>query len=212
MFTGIIEEIGTVAKVTTKSEALELTVLAKHILSDVKLGDSIAVNGVCLTVTAFNADSFSVDVMPETFRATSLSGLKSGAKVNLERALAVGGRLGGHFVTGHVDGCGEILKIEPCSNALNYTISCASDLLKYCIYKGSIAVDGTSLTIFALGANTFQLALIPHTLKNSVLGTKKVGDKVNIECDMLGKYAVSLLKPDAATSINQTFLQQHGFM
>ncbi len=212
MFTGIIEEIGTVSKVINKSEALELTIAAKQVLSDVKLGDSIAINGVCLTVTSFTASSFSVDVMPETFRATSLASIKNGAAVNLERALAVGGRMGGHFVTGHVDGTGEIIKIEPASNALNYTIRCDKSLLKYCILKGSIAVDGTSLTIFGLDSTTFQLALIPHTVKNSLLGQKKVGDRVNIECDMLGKYVVNMLQSHSETPINQTFLQQHGFI
>ena len=212
MFTGIIEEIGTVSKVINKSEALELIISAKHVLSDVKLGDSIAINGVCLTVTSFTTNSFSVDVMPETFRATSLASIKNGAAVNLERALAVGGRMGGHFVTGHVDGTGEIIKIEPASNAINYTVRCDTSLLKYCILKGSIAVDGTSLTIFGLDSTTFKLALIPHTVKNSLLGQKKVGDKVNIECDMLGKYVVNMLQSHSETEINQTFLQQHGFI
>ncbi len=213
MFTGIIEEIGTVKKVSHKSEALEMVIAAKLVLQDIKLGDSIAINGVCLTVTSFNQDDFSVDVMPETFRATVLSTIKIGEKVNLERALAIGGRLGGHFVTGHVDGIGEIMSIESCSNAINYMISCNSDLLKYCILKGSITVDGTSLTIFGLDNNSFKLALIPHTVKNSVLGYKKIGDKVNIECDMLGKYVVNLLKQDTSTAkINQNFLQQHGFI
>ena len=212
MFTGIIEEIGTVSKVVNKSEALELTIKAKHILKDIKLGDSIAINGVCLTVTTFNSEMFTLDVMPETFRATALATIKVGVKVNLERALAVGGRLGGHFVTGHVDGTGEIIAIEPCSNAVNYIISCSNDLLKYCILKGSIAVDGTSLTIFSLDQTTFKLALIPHTIKNTVLGQKAIGDKVNIECDMLGKYVVNLLSHNPTSTVNQTFLQQHGFM
>lgn len=211
MFTGIIEELGRVGQIKTVKDSLQLTIKAKNILADIKLGASIAVNGVCLTVTSFNADSFNVDVMPETFRATSLAQLKPQIQVNLEPALAIGGRLGGHFVTGHVDGIGEIIKIEANNNAINYQVKLPPELLRYCLYKGSIAVDGTSLTIFALDNASIGLSLIPHTIKNSILGQKKVGDIVNIECDMLGKYVVNLVTNNTSTKIDNDFLKQNGF-
>ena len=194
MFTGIIEEIGTIKGIRSKNEAMELSIAAKEILSDVRLGDSIAVNGVCLTVTAFDAVAFSVDVMPETFRATAMSNLIAGSVVNLERALSLGDRLGGHFVTGHVDGVGEITQITPCDNAVNYTIKLNAELLRHCIFRGSIAIDGISLTIFGVTDSEIQLSLIPHTLTHTILGQKKVGDKVNIEGDMLSKHVANLLK------------------
>lgn len=228
MFTGIIQELGTVERIKTVKDAMQLTIRGKNILKNINLGDSIAINGVCLTVTAFDSDCFTLDVMPETYKATSLSKLKVDAKVNLEPALSFDGRIGGHFVTGHIDGVGEIIKIREDNNAVNYQIKLSSELLQYCILKGSIAVDGTSLTIFALDTISIGISLIPHTMKNSVLGQKKVGDIVNIECDMLGKYVVNLLlQRSAATSnnsaklemstpietkINTDFLQQHGFV
>ena len=194
MFTGIIEEIGIIKSIRTKNEAMELSIAAKEILSDVRLGDSIAINGVCLTVTSFDNEEFSVDVMPETFRATAMSGLITGSVVNLERALSLGDRLGGHFVTGHVDGVGEITQIIPCDNAVNYTIKLDAELLRHCIFRGSIAVDGISLTIFGVSESEIKLSLIPHTLTHTILGQKKVGDKVNIEGDMLSKHVANLLK------------------
>lgn len=193
MFTGIIEEIGTIKKIAIKNEAMELHIKSNHILSDIKLGDSIAVNGVCLTVTSFGQDFFTVDIMPETFRATSMSTLVENSKVNLERALSIGDRLGGHFVTGHVDGTGEITSKEPIDNAVNYTIKINSELLKHCIYRGSIAIDGISLTIFGVSGDSIKLSLIPHTVTHTTLGQKMVGEKVNIECDMLSKHVANLL-------------------
>ncbi|MBP9743604.1 MAG: riboflavin synthase [Burkholderiales bacterium] len=212
MFTGIIEEIGKIDKINKQNKAMQITISAQQIMHDLKLGDSIAVNGVCLTVTSFSAQFFTVDVMPETFLATTMSREKNGSLVNLERALAIGGRLGGHFVTGHVDGVGEITSITSVDNAINYTIGLKSELLKYCIDRGSIAVDGTSLTIFGIDKTCIKLALIPHTIKNTVLGYKKVGDKVNIECDLLGKYVNNLLFQNMPLTIDQKFLIQNGFM
>jgi riboflavin synthase len=213
MFTGIIEEIGQIKKITQNNQAMQLTITAKVIMSDIKLGDSIAINGVCLTVTSFNNDSFNVDVMPETFKATTTKLLNNGSGVNLERALAVGGRLGGHFVTGHVDGVGEIMQIAPLDNAITYEIKLNPSLLKHCIIKGSIALDGTSLTIFGVSKNSIKISLIPHTVKNTILGTKKVGDMVNIENDMLGKYVYNLTAANLTSQgINYEYLQQNGFV
>lgn len=212
MFTGIIEELGTIQAIKTVKDSQQLTIGCKHILTDVKLGDSIAVNGVCLTVTKFDINSFNVDVMPETYHNTSLAHITINSQVNLERALAIGGRLGGHFVSGHVDGIGKIIAISPNNNAINYEIALHDNLLKYCLPKGSIAIDGTSLTIFAVNDNSIRLSLIPHTIANTILGQKKVGDIVNIENDMLGKYVVNLIEQPSQTNITHDFLQQQGFI
>lgn len=212
MFTGIIEELGTIKKMTTNNQSMCLIIGAKQVLTDVKLGDSIAINGVCLTVTKFGKDEFSVDVMPETYKATSLSMLKPQSRVNLEAALRFNGHVGGHFVTGHVDGVGTIKSIVAIDNALNYEVEIDKELTRYCIYKGSIAVDGTSLTIFGIKDNVIRLSLIPHTVKNSVIGSKKVGDLVNIECDMLGKYAVNLVQQNVATGVTKDLLEKNGFI
>lgn len=220
MFTGIIKELGKISQIKAVKDSQQLTIQAKDVLKDIHLGDSIAINGTCLTVTTFNDTEFTVDVMPETYNCTSLSTLQINSLVNLEAAIAIGERLGGHFVTGHVDGVGEIIKINQNNNAMNYQIKLPAELLKYCLIKGSIAVDGTSLTVFALGDDFVGLSLIPHTLKNSVLGRKKVGDIVNIECDMLGKYVVNLLQQPGSiesmanvnSRINKEFLQDEGFI
>lgn len=214
MFTGIIEEIGTVKQVIRGDKSIVLEISAKKVLEDVKLGDSIAVNGVCLTVTTFSANRFTVDVMPETVHATSLSSLAAGSKVNLERAMIANGRFGGHFVSGHVDGTGMIQEKRSISNAVYYTISVESDLAKFLMLKGSITVDGTSLTIFGVEDDTFTISLIPHTLKETILGEKGKGDKVNIEVDMLAKYMDHLLnrkeqKPKSGMSAS--FLEEHGY-
>jgi riboflavin synthase len=215
MFTGIIEEVGTIEQMKQSGEAIVITIGAKKILDDVRLGDSIAVNGVCLTVTSFTNCSFTVDVMPETVRATSLRTLTRGSKVNLERAMAANGRFGGHFVSGHVDGIGEIIRKEPVANAVYYDIKVPKELRKYMILKGSVAVDGTSLTIFGLTDDTFTISLIPHTRAETVLGEKQVGDIVNIECDVIGKYVEQFIsgKKDERQSsgITLEFLEQHGY-
>lgn len=212
MFTGIVEEVGTVTRIKTRHESMEINIQANAIMSDVKLGDSISISGVCLTVTDFTQDSFNVDVMPETFEATTMSKLVAGSSVNLERALAVGGRMGGHFVTGHVDGVGEIVAIVARDNAINYTIKLSRDMIKYCMFRGSVAIDGISLTIFGVDESSIKLALIPHTVKHTVLGQKKVGDKVNVECDMLSKYVANILKASTGKPIDKELLLQNGFM
>lgn len=217
MFTGIIEEQGTILNIQQNREAIVMTIGAKKIMEDVHLGDSIAVNGVCLTVTSFTADRFTVDLMPETVRATSLRLLQKGSKVNLERAMAANSRFGGHFVSGHVDGIGKIVKKQPLDNAVYYEIEIPKDLRPYILLKGSIAVDGTSLTIFDVSENTFTLSIIPHTLKETIIGSKGVGDIVNIECDMIAKYIEQFLTRRFAgehkknSSITESFLEENGF-
>ncbi|WP_226526596.1 riboflavin synthase [Metabacillus niabensis] len=215
MFTGIIEEIGTIQSVQNSKEAIVFTIGAKHILHDVSLGDSISVNGVCLTVTRFSTESFSVDVMPETVRSTSLSQLKKGSPVNLERAMAANGRFGGHFVSGHVDGIGKITKKQQVSNAVYYEIQVPEELTSTLIHKGSITVDGISLTIFGLDKEKVIISIIPHTLGETILGTKGVGDIVNIECDMVGKYIKKFVSQQVHTkspSLSKSFLEENGFV
>lgn len=218
MFTGIIEEIGTVKKIQKVSDqAVTMTISSKKILEDVGLGDSISVNGICLTVTHFTSDYFEVDAMPETIKATSLKSLKQGSKVNLERAMAANGRFGGHFVSGHIDATGEIIKKKKEQNAIYYDIEIPNDLIKYVLHKGSITVDGTSLTIFGVQKNVFTISLIPHTAKETILGEKGKGDMVNIECDMLAKYVQRMLfnennQENDKSGISKEFLQNNGFM
>jgi riboflavin synthase len=218
MFTGIIEEIGSILSIKQTGQSIIIEIEAMKILEDVHLGDSISVNGVCLTVTKYSAKQFTVDVMPETFKATSLRSLKRGSKVNLERAMAAGGRFGGHFVSGHADGTGVIISKKPLENAVYYEIEVNSDLLPYIIYKGSIAVDGTSLTVFGVTENSFTISLIPHSLSESIIGLKSTGEIVNIECDMLGKYVEHFLTrrfsgapTEKKSSITAAFLEENGF-
>ncbi len=217
MFTGIVEEIGKVKAINGSQDSIEMVIQAKKILKDVNLGDSISVNGVCLTVTEFTSDGFTVDVMPETVKSTSLRELQQQSAVNLERAMSADGRFGGHIVSGHVDGIGKIVRKEPKGNAVYYEIEIPEELVQFMIYKGSVAVDGTSLTIFDLTENTFTLSLIPHTLSETILRKKGVGDIVNIECDMLGKYVSSFLqrsfpnKKSTKSKISASFLEEHGF-
>jgi len=212
MFTGIIEEIGTVKSL--KPGRLEVS--AKKVLEDVRLGDSIAVNGVCLTVTSFTGNSFVVDVMPETFRRSSLGELVIGSSVNLERAMAANGRFGGHIVAGHIDGTGSIASIKKEENAVWITITASAELLKYMVEKGSIAIDGVSLTIAAVSDYDFSVSVIPHTGKETILLDKKSGERVNLECDMIGKYVEKLLSFQASeakpkSNITMDFLTRHGF-
>jgi riboflavin synthase len=216
MFTGIIEEIGVVDRIMQQGEAIQLTLQASKILDDVKLGDSISVNGVCLTVTSFDKQKFSVDIMPETVRATSLQLLRKGSYVNLERAMAAGGRFGGHFVSGHVDGIGTIVKKQRVSNAVYYEIEMPENLRRFVLLKGSICVDGTSLTVFGTTDKTLTISLIPHTLSETVLGSKDAGDIVNLECDMLAKYIEQFVnsreKRAQKSNLSEGFLREHGYL
>lgn len=219
MFTGIIEEIGAISTIKQTGEAIVLVIEANKILKDVQLGDSISVNGVCLTVTTFTEKQFTVDVMPETVKGTSLRTLKRGSKVNLERAMAAGGRFGGHFVSGHADGIGVIKNKKQHENAVYYDIEVENELLRYIIYKGSVAVDGTSLTVFGVSEDSFTISLIPHTLSETVIGLKGPGEIVNVECDMLGKYVDHFLAnrfnstqtSKRKSSITEQFLEENGF-
>lgn len=209
MFTGIVEEVGRVSAVRSKPQAMELTISCSLILEDVKRGDSISINGVCLTVSTFTNDTFTADVIPETVKSSTMSNLKSGSRVNLERAMPANGRFGGHFVSGHIDGVGVIRSVKKEANAVTKVIEVEPSLMKYMMQKGSIAVDGTSLTIFALGHNAITISLIPTTQEDSLVGAKGIGDKVNIECDMLAKYTerIQTVEP----KMSRSWLAENGF-
>ncbi|OCS90440.1 riboflavin synthase [Caryophanon latum] len=212
MFTGIIEEIGQIMSIQATADAIALTIQASKVLEDVQLGDSIAVNGVCLTVTTFTSKSFTADVMPETIDATSLRSLSRGSVVNLERAMAANGRFGGHIVSGHVDGVGTLLRKTPKGNAVYVDIQLPKELAAQCIHKGSICIDGISLTIFNVTDTSVTVSLIPHTYAETILSKKQVGDIVNIECDLFGKYVQHFLaQRQASSNISRDFLTQHGF-
>ncbi|PIC74937.1 riboflavin synthase [Sporosarcina sp. P17b] len=214
MFTGIIEEIGSVKHIQPGAQSMTLTIAASVVLTDVSIGDSIAVNGVCLTVKSFTKNQFAADVMPETITSTSLRQLTSGSTVNLERALAANGRLGGHFVTGHVDGVATIRDKRTVDNALYIRLSLPEGYGQYLVHKGSIALDGTSLTIFEVKDTDITISLIPHSQEMTVIAKKNIGETVNFECDMLAKYVENMLqkRQDNGQTLSKDFLQQHGFM
>ncbi|SHM91968.1 riboflavin synthase [Ruminococcus flavefaciens] len=215
MFTGIIEEIGTVCSVKRSGSSSFIEIQAKKVLEDVHMGDSIAVNGVCLTVTHFGGGVFRADVMNETLSRSSLGSLTSGSPVNLERAMAAGGRFGGHIVSGHIDGTGTITDIKNDGIAVWYTVSAAPELLRYIVEKGSIAIDGISLTVAKVTDTSFSVSIIPHTASQTILGSRKVGDIVNLENDIIGKYVEKLMKPSEAapqSSLSMEMLAKHGFI
>ena len=193
MFTGIVEELGTIKKIIKGSVSETIEIEASKIMDDVKLGDSIAVNGVCLTVTEVFSSGFRADVMAETMRRSSLGCLKVNSPVDLERAMLATSRFGGHIVSGHIDGTGTISGVEREDNAVWFTIKADKSILKLIVMKGSIAVDGISLTVADLGEDYFKVSIIPHTIKETVLGFKKTGDIVNLENDIIGKYVQRLL-------------------
>lgn len=188
MFTGIIEEIGHVAAIKKGVKSVVLTIKAKKVLEDAKLGDSIAVNGVCLTVTNLAKDAFMADVMHETMNRSSFSKLKVGDELNLERAMLAGGRFGGHIVSGHIDGLGIIAEIKKDDNAYWYKIKTSEEILRGIVMKGSICIDGISLTVADLDNTSFSVSIIPHTRANTILFKKQLGDCVNLENDIVGKY------------------------
>lgn len=197
MFTGIVEEVGTIRSIRKGAHSCILTVGASLVLDDVHVGDSIATNGVCLTVTSFDAGSFSADVMHETLNRSSLGALKVGSKVNLERAMAANGRFGGHIVSGHIDGVGTIQKLRADDNAVWYTVGADRSLLRHVIEKGSITIDGISLTVAGVTDTSFSVSVIPHTRAVTSLSGKGVGDVVNLETDVIGKYVERLLSVGA---------------
>ncbi|WP_308608387.1 riboflavin synthase [uncultured Corynebacterium sp.] len=194
MFTGIVEELGEIREIHREADSITLTIRASTVLDDVHHGDSIAVNGVCLTVVEFGDDFFTADLMQETLDRSSLGQVEVGSKVNLERATAVGQRLGGHIVQGHIDGTGEVISRTPGERWEVVRISLPEQLSKYVVEKGSIAVDGTSLTVSAVGEGFFEVSLIPTTLTDSVIGSASVGTKVNLEVDVLAKYVEKMLE------------------
>ena len=199
MFTGIVEERGKISSIKRGGNSAILSILANKILEDIHVGDSIAVNGICLTVTSFNKQFFSADVMHETIRRSSLSNINVGAYVNLERALPIGGRFGGHIVSGHVDGTGKITYIQRDDNAILYTIKAEPKIIRYIVEKGSITIDGMSLTVVSVQEDQFIISAIPHTVDITILKYRKLGDKVNLEADIVGKYIERFL-PDILKS------------
>lgn len=216
MFTGLVEEMGTMKAMKKGAQSAQLSIAAEKTLEDINLGDSIAVNGVCLTVVDYTADTFVVDVMEETLRKTTLGKLVKGEQVNLERALTIGSRFGGHFVSGHIDGVGKILEQQWVDIALLARISVSDNLLPFIIEKGSIAIDGVSLTVIETGDGYFSTSLIPHTREKTTLGKKILGDSVNLETDILGKYIWKMLTAveiqKKKSKVDYAFLEQHGFI
>ncbi len=222
MFTGIIEEMGKMKKIQHGTDSARLTLEASEVLKDVRLGDSIAVNGICLTVVHFNERFFDVDVMAETLRKTNLEGLKPGDRVNLERALRVGDRLGGHIVSGHIDGVGVITRQKREDIAVLTEIRAPAEVMKYVVKKGSVSIDGISLTVVDCTGDSFQVSLIPHTASLTTLGYKKTGDRVNLEADIIGKYVERLLglntgeagtpAVSSRSSLTMDYLAENGFL
>jgi riboflavin synthase len=217
MFTGIIEEVGEITSLRQTGTSTVLGVRAKTVLGDTKIGDSIAVNGVCLTVVRLTGDGFDGDVMPETLRRTNLGALKPKSRVNLERAMAADGRFGGHIVAGHVDGTGTITEYKPEGNAVWVTISAAPEILHYIVEKGSITIDGISLTVAYVDDACFRVSIIPHTGEETTLLSRSAGYVVNLETDIVGKYVEKLMKPvenpqQPASRLSAEFLAQNGFL
>lgn len=213
MFTGIIEEIGTVAMLQRGQHSAVLKIQAKTVLEGTKTGDSIAVNGVCLTVTELFSDSFKADVIHETLDRSALAKLVCGSRVNLERAMPADGRFGGHIVAGHVDGVGRITRIRRDDTAVWYTVEADSGVLRYVVEKGSVALDGISLTVADVTAKNFSISAIPHTVRQTVLHERREGDLVNVETDVVGKYIEKLMRttPQKESVITRAFLTEHGF-
>jgi riboflavin synthase len=217
MFTGIIQGLGTLKAVRQAGQGLVFTIHPDFFIKDFHEGESIAVNGVCLTATTISEDVFRMDVSPETLSRTTLSGLRVGDHVNLERALRPSDRLGGHLINGHVDGIGEVIEEEHLSQFTLFTIAIPESLDRYIIEKGSVAVDGISLTVNSCSKGRFSVAIIPHTAKLTTMGLRKKGNKINIEVDLIGKYIEKLvlaghIKPEKQTNIDTEFLAQHGFI
>ena len=220
MFTGLVAELGTVQRLARQGSSYHLTVGAKKVLENLKIGDSVAVNGACLTVVRMDDSGFTADVMPETVRLTNIGSLQPGSRVNLERTLRLCDGLDGHIVSGHVEGLGTISEQRPEGIAVVVTIATPPELLKYIIKKGSIAIDGISLTVTEVTDTSFAVSLIPHTAKETTLGFKKVGDSVNLETDILGKYVERMLtwnnaakeQASPADALDKKMLLENGFL
>ena len=219
MFTGIVEETGSVAAVERGTRSSRMYVRGEKIFSDLALGDSVSVNGVCLTADAIDGHVFAADVMPETLRRSNLGALTVGSRVNLERAMEAGGRFGGHIVSGHIDGTGTITEMKREENAVWVTINAPDNILRLVIEKGSIAIDGISLTVAGLGDGFFKVSVIPHTGDETILLAKHKGDVVNLENDVIGKYVDRLLSQGSSSpgkgstsSVDMAFLAENGFI
>lgn len=218
MFTGIVEEIGVIQGIKNSEKSSKIVIKVNKVLDKTIIGDSICTNGVCLTVTNISGNTFEADVMAETLRRSNLGQLSIGSKVNLERALSLETRLGGHIVSGHIDGTGEIISLVKEDNATWVSIKASSEILKYVVEKGSIAIDGISLTVAYVDNEMFKVSIIPHTGEETILLKKKPGETANLECDVIGKYVEKLLglrvKNEAMKkeSISENFLRENGFL
>ena len=215
MFTGIVEEIGTIEGISINGSSNVIQISANKVLEGTVIGDSIAVNGVCLTVTDISNNSFNADIMPETLNRTYMKNLHKGDKVNLERAMLIGSRFGGHVVSGHIDGIGKITDIASNDNAVWYTIESSREILYYIVEKGSVALDGISLTVAYVDDRCFKVSIIPHTRSQTILGYKRIGDFINIENDIYGKYInkfwTEQQKVEKKSNITEEFLRENGF-
>ena len=218
MFSGIVEEMGAVQKIDKGFAGAKFLIIASQILEDLQVGDSVSVSGACLTATGIDATGFSVDVSAETLKRTSLGTIGVGTPVNLERAMRLNARIGGHLVTGHVDGMGTLRAREQDGNAIQMTIEASDDIMRYCVTKGSITMDGISLTINGVSERGFSVSIIPHTAKITTLGLKQIGELVNLESDLIGKYVERLLQnngtlpPSANPVIDRDYLQKRGLL
>lgn len=211
MFTGIIEELGRVKAIERKGINADLTIEAEIVIEGARIGDSISVNGTCLTMAALGKGYFKSDVSPETLRSTDLGELKAGSRVNLERPMRLSDRIGGHIVSGHVDGVGTIKEKRPLGDSTFLRIETPKEVLRYTILKGSIAVDGVSLTVVDIRERDFGVVIIPHTAKVTTLGFKGVGDRVNLEADILGKYVEKIFLSKEDKGVTLDFLREYGF-
>ncbi len=218
MFSGIVEEMGAVQSVEKGLAGAKFSILASAILEDLKVGDSVSVSGACLTATSIDEQSFLVDVSTETLNCTNFGTIVVGTPLNLERAMKLNARMNGHLVTGHVDGLGTLRVREQDGNAIYLTMEAEEDIMRYCVPKGSITIDGISLTINSVTAHSFSVAIIPHTAKVTTIGLKQVGDAVNLESDLIGKYVERLLQangtliPSVAPVIDKDYLQKRGLL
>lgn len=212
MFTGLVEEIGTIEKIKKGGKSVNLTIKAHKIFDDLKIGDSVATNGVCLTVTSISNNTFTSDVMNESIIRSNLGDLKSGSYVNIERAMLLNGRFGGHIVSGHIDGIGSIFKIIKEDIAVLYSIKTSENIIRYIVEKGSITIDGISLTVTKVNKdNTFVVSVIPHTIEQTILCKKKIGDKVNLENDVIGKYIEKFVAHKNEKGITLDMINKYGF-